>query len=92
MVLNVSMLQVKNINDLNSAQSSVIKHVCGRSKRARHSALMQALDVTGAADYVKKSTISLYDRTCAINSHTRDLCIYFVTCSCQKMSEYPAHL
>ena len=39
---------------------------------------MQALDVTSAADYVKKSTISLYNRTCAINSPTRDLCIYLV--------------
>ena len=62
----------KNINDLNSAQGSVIKHVCGLSKRARHSALMQALDVTSAADYVKKSTISLYNRTCAINIFMSD--------------------
>ena len=54
------------------------KHVCDRSKRARHSALVQALDVTSAADYVKKSTISLYNRACAIHSPTRHLCIYFV--------------
>ena len=67
----------KHVHILNSAQGSVVKHVSGLSVRARHTALLQALDIYQAGDYIKKSTLSLYNRICSQDSPTHDLCMYF---------------
>ena len=62
--LNISS---KHVHIRNSAQGSVVKHVSGLSVRARHTALLQALDISQAGDYIKKSTLSLYNRICSQN-------------------------
>ena len=72
--LNISS---KHVHILNSAQGSVVKHVPVLSVRARHTALLQALDISQAGDHIKKSTLSLYNRICSQDSPTRDLCMYF---------------
>ena len=69
--LNISS---KHVNILNSAQGSVVKHMSGLSVRAGHTALLQALDISQAGDYIKKSTLSLYHRICYQDSPTRDIC------------------
>ena len=35
------------------------------------------IDISQAGDYIKKSTLSLYNRICSQDSPTRDLCVYF---------------
>ena len=68
----------RNIHDLHSAQGFVMKNVCGLSKRSRHSALLQALDITNAEESVNAATKSLYKRLCATDSPTRNLCIHLL--------------
>ncbi len=71
-------LTKRNIHDIQSAQGSVMKNVCGLSKRSHHSAFLQALNITNASDYLNDHVKSLFVRICSNNSITRDICMYFI--------------
>ena len=71
-------LSNKCVNSIQSTQGCIMKQVCGLSKRSRHSAILQALDITPASVYINDSTKSLFSRICTTDSPTRDLCIYFM--------------
>ena len=79
-------LNVKNkcIKQLESTQGCVIKQVCGLNKRAHHSSLLRALDIESVKTCIDKSTTLLYKRLCAVDSPTRDLCIFML---CDYMSK-----
>ena len=49
----------------------------GLGQRSRHSALLDALDISHADNIVLNNCMSLFRRICAIDSPTRDLCLHF---------------
>ncbi len=66
------------IERIQSTQGGIMKQVCGLGKRSRHSAMLQALDITPASVYINDNVKSLFSRICTHDSPTRDLCIYFM--------------
>jgi hypothetical protein len=55
-------LAKKHIASMYSAQGKVIKSVLGLSKRSHHGSLLDALGISSAENYNKKTTVSFYSR------------------------------
>lgn len=68
----------KNLKDVQSAQGSVLKNVCGLRKRSHHNSFLKALSIEHASSYINESTKSLFTNICLTSSSTRNLCIYFM--------------
>ncbi len=80
-------LSNKNINDIQNAQGSVMKQVCGLHTKSHHSQLLKALNISTARGYITNSTMSMFHRICSnVPQHVIYACIYYL-CFYQLISQ-----
>ena len=67
-----------NVNKLESYQGSVIKHICGLSKRSHHTNLVRAFGLENISTIIGNHTINLYKRICSSYSAIQHLCFHSI--------------
>ena len=71
--MNCIKLSKHNIQELESTQGSIIKHVMGLSKRHRHSRLLRALDIPKVSTCIENDFLSLVSRISSTPSVVRSV-------------------
>ena len=61
--------------------------VCGLSKQSHHSNLLRALNINTVSSGITNLMKSNFSRLCAVDSPTRDLCLFLIT---RLVSGYPS--
>ena len=75
------------IKQLESTQGCIMKQVCGLSKQSHHSNLLRALNINTVSSGITNLMKANFSRLCAVDSPTRDLCLFFIT---RLLSGYPS--
>jgi exonuclease III len=65
-----------DIKRLDSCQSSFIKRILGFKQRSHHSHLLNAVNVNGIEQYIKRNTVSLWKRAFSTNTLLRSVCAF----------------
>ena len=65
----------KDLCNLESTQSTLLKKAMGFCKRSHHTNVLRALSVPKVSDIINNNVLSLYYRVYLVDSPTRDLCI-----------------
>ena len=67
-----------NVKKLESYQGSVIKHICGLSKRSHHTNLVRAFGLDNISTIIGNRTINLYKHICSSYSAIQQLCFHSI--------------
>ena len=67
-----------NVKKLESYQGSVIKHICGLSKRSHHTNLVRAFGLDNISTIIGNHTINLYKRIYSSYSAIQQLCFHSI--------------